>query len=172
MQCDLAQVFQKGERIQGALNDPHTHPTMWFNVGRTVCASSGTCLINTTVVTQPFRFPCGAFLEQFLSCKCNTFSVSGIFHMCNWSEFCLPWIPSPLPYFPPIAYMKESMWCPVCIGHSPKGFHHNRDPAVLCSGAAGCKTTFLDPEELAAYLGLYLETENGIWNCAEPGEVK
>lgn len=61
-------------------------------------------------------------------------------------------ISGPLPYFPPSAYMKGSLLCPVCTGREPKGFHRNGDPAVLSSGVAEHETMILDPGELTASL--------------------
>lgn len=73
MQSSLAQVFQEGERTQGVFSDLHTPGTVWFAIGRTVCASSGTCLPTLQWLHSCLSFLYMVFFGQSFSCRWNHF---------------------------------------------------------------------------------------------------
>lgn len=170
----LAQVFEEGGENSRSVQWPsHSLPCDLVLAEQSV--PSGTCLVTLEWLHNCPSFLYVVFFGQSFSCRLNPFLGSGIFHMCNYRGFfCLPLFPGPWPYFSPSAYMKGSSLCPICTGHRPEGFHHNGDPAVLSSGAAECKNTILDPEELTASLLRSLFRGRG-WDMkshAQLGEVE
>lgn len=109
-------------------SDLHTPSTVWFAIGRTVSASSGTGLPTLQQLHSRLGFLYVVFFGQCFSCRWNHFLYQEYSTRVTKEDFfCLPLIHGPLPYFPSSAYMKGSLSCPVWIGHRPKGFHRNRD---------------------------------------------
>lgn len=144
----LTQVFQGGENSRSVQWPSHSP---CFSAGRTVCASSGPCLVTPQWWHSHLSLLCVILLDSLSPAGGMLFLCQECSICVTEEDFLFTFTPWSITLFSSLCTCEGIPSCPVCPGHGPKGFDSPTDTAVVTGSAAECEITILEPAELTAH---------------------